>query len=337
MTFGNDYTEGTEESGRPQRTCKKRNQKRKPKLIDAKAKKEMMPGKIINGGQNILPVTLDGNDGCVEPEGPITWHSEKTAIITTPLLSRNKGELCSAMNTDAISTILDDDLPKSFPKEQADHSIFVKKFLREGSLFLAENKSIKQATQSQEEYIKFLRELQRQLWPLSAAVESQMRGDKARVEYLLFLDKFVATVKRKELISKAKLLVNKLTFDAEFVHWQRHQAADETITRLRPFVENHNVEELLSGRMPGEPPLTEDIKALRTVAPKLVIENELVCYIFTGQNETLAVPVAPKIMVPTLCQQIHVALGHATCICPNADTLGQIHFPCSETFFLFLI
>lgn len=35
------------------------------------------------------------------------------------------------------------------------------------------------------------------------------------------------------------------------------------------------------------------------------------CYIFTGQHDALAVSIAPEITVPTLCQQLHVALSHA--------------------------
>ena len=56
LNFGNDYKEETKESGLPQRTHKKRNRKRKPKLIYTKGESGMMPGKVTNEFQNRIPV-----------------------------------------------------------------------------------------------------------------------------------------------------------------------------------------------------------------------------------------------------------------------------------------
>ena len=94
------------------------------------------------------------------------------------------------------------------------------------------SEKVKRASESQGKYLTFHQQRQRKLYPLTAAIESQVRADKARVEYLLFLDKFVTAVRRDECIHKSKLLENLLMFDAEIVQWQYHQAADETITRL---------------------------------------------------------------------------------------------------------
>ena len=63
------------------------------------------------------------------------------------------------------------------------------------------------------------------------------------------------------------------------MQWQYHQAADETITRLRSSVENRNVEEMLTGRMPGEPEFTDEFISFRSVASKFTIEKGMLCLI----------------------------------------------------------